>query len=118
MRASSRKRSRVVAYSDAGSPPNGWTLAPRRVDPYGNSSLMATGRRARMSPPRYVIPKPPCPRTLPTEYMPPCSLVPGGNAPLNALDGSVPSGAPQVPHATAVAGFLALQIGQASEVMA
>src|SRR5688572_10342504 len=64
-----------------------------------------------MSPPRYVIPKPPCPRTRPTVYMPPCRLVPGGNAPLNALDGSVPRGAPHVTHAALPGAFSLLHIG-------
>ena len=39
-------------------------------------------------------------------------------APLNALDGSLPRGAPQVAQATAEGGFSALQIGHASVVVA
>ena len=57
-----------------------------------------------------MIPNPPCPRTFPIEYRPPCNLVPTGRAGVNAVSGR--SGEPQQEHETGEFGFSELHTTQ------
>ena len=61
-----------------------------------------------------MIPKPPCPRTFPTEYRAPCNLVPTGKAGVDAAAGA--SGEPHEEHETAEFRFSELHRTQRIEL--
>ena len=57
---------------------------------------------------KIVIPKPPCPRTFPTEYRVPCNFVPTGKAGVDITART--SGEPHEPHVTLDFRFSKLQL--------